>query len=135
MKLLKESDDRKKQNNEFGNEKEEVADEDDEEENKDEIELMKEENELEDDLQISISEVFGAIFQTHKPNIGPLLNIITTEYLPNCLKETNDTFNKFGLFVICDLIEHLGADSIGAIFNDIAGILLKYGESDNPVLR
>jgi len=49
----------------------EKGEEDDEDhDNEDDIEMVKEENKSEYDLQLSISEIIGIIFKTHKELCG-----------------------------------------------------------------
>lgn len=59
--------------------------EDDEEDARDDQEMIKEENRSEYDLQLTLSEIIGILFKTHKPKIGNLLNQLFTELLPNAL--------------------------------------------------
>jgi len=65
------SDERINENNQTA--KKGVEEDFDEEEAQDEQALVKEENKLEYDLQLSISELFGVIFKTHKHFVSNLL--------------------------------------------------------------
>ena len=67
--MYKKSDERIKENNDMVK-KDEDDDEDEVEEDK---ELVKEENKSEFDLQLSIAEIFGIFFKTHKNICGNLI--------------------------------------------------------------
>ena len=68
--MITKSDERIVENNNMAKREDE---EDDEEEIQDDMELIKEENKSEYDLQLSIAEIIGVLFKTHKELCGQLL--------------------------------------------------------------
>lgn len=97
---------------------------------------MDEDLQVEDELQIAISETFGVLFQTHKDQCKTLVDTLFSQLLPDYLGD-NKPFvkKKFALFVIVDLIEHLGLERIALQFEDCFKTLLHYSQNLNPVLR
>lgn len=91
---------------------EEVEDEDDELEEGD-LALLKEENNNEHDLQLSVAEMFGVLFKHHRDLVGPLVQELRSNVLPNALSSEEQKRNKFGLFILDDMIEHLGPTYFG----------------------
>jgi hypothetical protein len=55
-----------------------VEEEDEEDDLEDDKEMIKEENKSEYDLQLSLSEIMGIIFKTHKNVCNNLLQILFT---------------------------------------------------------
>ena len=98
--------------------------------------FMEEENEMEDDLQLTISEAFGTLFKTHKNQCSELLSNLFTSLLPEYLDD-NAPFikQKFGLYIVVDLVEHLGLEHLGEKIDDCLKVIEKYAESINPVWR
>ncbi len=93
---------------------EEQEDEEDEEEYEDDKEMIKEENRSEYDLQLSISEIIGTIFKTHKDKVSNLLNLLFTTVLPGALLQTEvKDKTKFVLFILDDMVEFLGPQILG----------------------
>lgn len=74
-----ESDQRKAENENIAKE------EDCEDEEKD---LIKEENETEEELHVKIAEFIGVLFKTHKEFVQPLCELIFTSILPKVLDAT-----------------------------------------------
>lgn len=73
------SDDRIKENNEMAK-NDNVEDEDDQVD-QDDLDVIKEENNNEYDLQLSIAEITGILFKTHGPLCGNLINELFTSIL------------------------------------------------------
>jgi len=96
--------------------------------------FMEEENEMEDDLQLTISEAFGTLFKTHKHQCKELLTNLFSSLLPEYLND-NAPFikQKFGLYVVVDLVEHLGLEDLGEKIDDCYKVIEKYAGSINPV--
>ena len=111
------------------------------EDGEDEIDIqnrqfMQEENDVEDELQFAISETFGILFKTHKLHCKELLVTLFGDLLPNYLQEDSPFVKqKFALFVIVDLLEHLGYENLGDQFKSCFETLLRYSKSDNAVYR
>lgn len=90
-------------------------------------ELMEMENDNEDEFQISISEIFGALFKTHREYCGALCQTLFTDMLPQYLDEESDSIKKrFSLYVIVDMIEFLEYEYIKDQFEPMMKYLLDY---------
>lgn len=92
--------------------KQEVEDEDDKLE-QDDLEIIKEENRNEYDLQLSLAEMIGIIFKTHKEFSRNLLTELFNNILPEALSSEEKEKQKFALFVLDDMIEFLGPAMLG----------------------
>jgi len=91
---------------------------------------------MEDELQFAISETFGILFKTHKMHCSQLLKTLLEDLLPNYLQETSPFVKqKFAIFIIVDLLEHLGNEYLAEHFESCFQTLLKYSKSENPVFR
>lgn len=97
---------------------------------------MEEENEIEDDLQLTLSEAFGTLFKTHKSKCGNLLKTLLEDLLPAYLDE-NASFikQKFGIYIVVDLVEHLGLEILGEKYQDCLSVIARCSKSLNPVIR
>ena len=87
--------------------KEEPEDEDDELDAED-LALLKEENNNEHDLQLAAAELMGVLFKTHKDFVAPLVQKLRSETLVAAFTSSEQKRLKFALFVLDDLVEHLG---------------------------
>jgi len=82
--------------------------EDDEEPEIDQI--IEEDKDKEDDFHVQIAEIIGALFSSHGESTVSIAkdlydNFIIKSLMPNM----NNKMHKFGLFLICDIIDHLGS--------------------------
>jgi hypothetical protein len=84
------------------------------------MELVKEENKSEYDLQLSIAEIIGIIFKTHKQLCGNLLQALFAGPLPEALKSTEKSKTKFALFILDDMVEFLGPEYLGNHYAEVA---------------
>lgn len=105
IRIINKSLDRIKELDDIKNE--EVEDEDDALD-KEDIELLKEEGKNEYDLQLSAAELLGALFKTHKEFVKEIVFKLKTETLKQAFDSKVQKREKFGLFVLDDLVEHLG---------------------------
>ena len=95
--------------------------EDDAEENEEDKDLIKEENKSEQDLQLSIAELFGPLFKTHRLQSQKVLALLFNGWIPNALANTTDkTKQKFGLFILDDMVEFLGPEVLGVYYKEIS---------------
>lgn len=74
----------------------------------DDLALIKEENSNEFDLQIAAAELMGALFKTHRDFVAPLVQRLRTELIPACFASSEQKRYKFALFILDDMVEHLG---------------------------
>jgi len=97
---------------------------------------MEEENEMEDDLQLTVSEAFGSLFKTHKNHCGQLLVTLFNDLLPSYLDEKAAFVKqKFALYIVVDLVEHLGLEILGPKYEDCFHVIERSSKSMNPVIR
>lgn len=131
--FIEKSDVRKKMNIMY-NEENEQGDDEVDIQNK---QFMEEENEMEDDLQLVISETFGALFKTHKNYCHELLKDFFETKLDKYLDEESSPMvkQKFALYIIVDIVEHLGLDILGDKYEYCFRIIARYSQCINPVLR
>lgn len=101
LKSLARIEENNKINNDEAEDEDDVLDADD-------LALIKEENSNEFDLQIAAAELMGGLFKTHKAFVGPLVQRLRSEIIPACFAATEQKRQKFALFVLDDMIEHLG---------------------------
>jgi len=86
----------------------------------DDLEIIKEENKSEYDLQLSIAEILGIMFKTHGPLCGNLLTELFNNILPSALSSEEKQKNKFALFLMDDMVEFLGPDLLGQHYVTVA---------------
>lgn len=129
---IEKSDQRKHLNVQYTQENEQ----DDDEVDVQNRQFMDEENEMEDDLQLTISEAFGSLFKTHKHHCKELLSNLFTTLLPQYLDDKAPFVKqKFGLYIVVDLVEHLGLEILGEKYEDCFRVIEKYSSSINPICR
>lgn len=82
---------------------------DDEEEDEEVETVMKMETEMEDEFCCQIAEILGKLFLTHKQMTFPIVEQLDNNFISTSLQNDQpDRLKKFGLFLICDIIDHLG---------------------------
>lgn len=124
---LQASDERKTENRKYAQ---------DEELEEDDHEAIEEENKQEEDLHCCYAELIGALFATHKEETIPLAKMIYRDILPKVLEENQSPkIHKFGLFLIDDMIEHLGVELIPDEWPHLAEALTKFASSPAPEVR
>lgn len=110
--LYNKSDERIAENNELAKNQTQAEDED-EQFDEDDLEVIKEENNNEFDLQHSIAEIMGILFKTHPSLCADLINQLITVILPAAFNSGEKQKTKFGLFVMDDMVEFLGPQYLG----------------------
>lgn len=83
---------------------------------------------------MAISELIGALFKTHKEMTLNLVEYIIAQVLPKVFG-LSDGMNKFGLFLIDDMVEFLGYEILKGRWADFLIPLLKYALDKNVVIR
>jgi hypothetical protein len=127
IKLLVESDKRKLENEKYKSE----GDVDEEE-----VELLDEENSTEEDLQIAVAELIGSLFKTHKEMTLPLVELLCNEVLAKVLQpQLSEKMHKFGIFLIDDMIEHLGIELIPDRWPILLEALIRYSTDKSCTVR
>ena len=98
-------------------------------------ELDQDIDEIEEILE-SIADLMGKLFKTHKELTLEVVDKLTKVVIPGYLKKDSSMFEiKMGLFIVDDLIEHLGQEFLSNIWNDLAGILVNYSNDENAEIR
>lgn len=88
--------------------KNEEAEDEDEELEEDDLALIKEENQNEYDLQLCAAELMGTIFKVAPTQVGDLVTELRTRVLKEAFESQVQKRLKFALFVLDDMVEHLG---------------------------
>lgn len=118
IKLLLESNKRKQKNEKYMN------DQDVEDEEKD---LYKLEKDSEEDLHVAIADLIGTLFKTHSDLCTELSQYIYTNFLPDVLQESaSPKMHKFGIFLVDDMVEHMGYQRLSAQWDELLGAMLKF---------
>ncbi|EGR31191.1 hypothetical protein IMG5_116170 [Ichthyophthirius multifiliis] len=127
IKLLLDSDKRKAENEKWKNEE----DVEDEEKN-----ILEEDLKIEENLQVSIAELIGVLFKTHKEQTLNLAHILYTQVLPKVMdSKVSDNMHKFGLFLIDDMVEFLGFEHMGDKWGEFAQALSIFAVDKSSQVR
>ena len=83
---------------------------DEEDEDEPEIDqIIEEDKDKEDDFHVQIAEIIGALFKSHGEATIPIAKDLYDKFIITSLQpEMNHKMHKFGLFLICDICDHLG---------------------------
>lgn len=99
-------------------------------------------NDLEDDIEeiedilVSIADLVGTLFKTHKEDTLGIVDKLTKNVLPEYFKTGASQFEiKMGIFFVDDMIEHLGQGLLNHIWKDLALILGNYSSNPKPEIR
>lgn len=90
--------------------KEEEPEDEDDVLDKEDLALLKEEGKNEYDLQLAAAELLGILFKTHRAFVAQIVNTLRTETLHQAFVSGVQKRLKFGLFVLDDMVEHLGPE-------------------------
>jgi hypothetical protein len=121
------------ENNELA--KNEDKDDEDDELDQDELEVIKEENKNEYDLQLSLAEIIGIIFKTHAALSGNIVADLFNSLLTETLQSEEKQKNKFALFIMDDMVEYLGPEVLGSHYSNVAAQIIKFCASPVAALR
>ena len=90
----------------------------------------------EDNLHVSISEVFGALFRTHRASCMDIVNFLYSSVFPKLLAEgTRKEDHKFVIFVIDDILEFIGQDLVGDKWASFGEVLLRFATDSHDAVR
>ena len=102
----------------------------------DDLALIKEENSNEFDLQIAAAELIGILFKTHKESVAGLVQTLRNEVIPSCFASNEQKRQKFALFILDDMIEHLGPSYFDqSDFENIVNAICGFCSHDSASLR
>ena len=115
--VMKGSEERKKENENFrGDDLEE-----------EELDHLKESDLDEDSLYVSLGDLMGVLFKTHKELTLGIVDSLYNNVLSNALgSNQSDEMHKFGIFVIDDMIEYLGIELIPDKWPHLCEALLRF---------
>jgi hypothetical protein len=88
--------------------KDETPEEEDEALDQEDLALLKEEGKTEYDLQLAAAEMLGCLFKTHNQFVAAIVETLRTQTLTSAFNSGVQKRLKFGLFVLDDMVEHLG---------------------------
>lgn len=129
IEALRKSDNRKSENKTYVAANKDDFDEDDHY-------YMEEENKNEEELQCALADLMGALFVSHKDMTLNLVQYIQKELLPKVFDESvSYIMNKFGIFLIDNMIEFLGIELIPENWPYFTEILIQYSTHHRPELR
>jgi len=111
-----------------------VQEEDEEDDDEDEAEMIKEEIKTEQALQLSLGEFFGTLFKTHKSMSEQLVTDLFG-LLPKYITSEEKHKQKFGLYILDDMVEFLGPDVLGQHFVEIGQQIIRFALSEHESLR
>ena len=98
--------------------------------------MIKEENSNEFDLQIAAAELMGALFKTHREYVHGLVQKIRDEIIPECFASNEQKRFKFALFILDDMVEHLGPSYFSAEeFQSIVSAICSFSNHTSAALR
>ena len=137
--LLKEKEEAEKEYEEekkTGDNKINSDDEDDDTSQEEVMEDIKDKIDETENVMKSISDFFGALFETHGALTLELVNEIINNYIPKFLLETSSNFEKLlALLLLGDMAEFLKQDLLSKIWGDICNILIKYSPHSDYEIR
>ena len=133
MDIVTKSLERIQQNNAINNDE---AEDEDDVLDADDMALIKEENSNEFDLQIAAAELMGGLFKTHKAFVGTLVQRLRNEIIPECFSSNEQKRFKFALFILDDMVEHLGPSYFSAEdFQSIVSAICGFCSHNSASLR
>lgn len=97
--------------------------------------VLREENKNEHELQISLAEIFGTLFKTHRESCRELVQKLWQEVLPAARKQATKHTMKFVLFILDDMVEFLGPDYLGPVYGEIVAQVCSYANSKFSAIR
>jgi hypothetical protein len=119
----------------LGNNKINSDDEDDDEE-EDILDDMDKDIEEVEDVLVSIADVMGSFFKTHKDLTLEVVSALLNNLLPKYFTKESSSFEtKMGLYIIDDMIEFLGQELLANVWDQLAKIILTYTDDKEPFLR
>lgn len=131
--FIKESENRIQDNEKYEKENQEGEEEDQLDE--EDILVLKEENKNENELQLSLAEILGILFKTHKMHVKNLVQKLLVDIIPLVEKQTSKQKQKFLLFILDDMVEYLGPDFLGPVYPEICSKICSYSNSKYSAIR
>jgi len=98
------------------------------------LEAIEKENEEENELNFMVSECIGALIQSHKEEFLPTFETVMPEILRMMDQKSPSGVIKIALFIVCDIVEHLGI-ACAAHYKYFVPAFLTYVQHENDDLR
>lgn len=114
LEFVQQSENRIKENTKYESENTGGAEEDQLDE--EDLQVLKEENKTEQELQVSLAECLGILFKTHKEHCRELVQVLHTTVLPAAAADGSKHKQKLLLFILDDMVEFLGPDFLGPLY-------------------
>eukprot|EP00457_Paulinella_chromatophora_P000919 gb/GEZN01000921.1/.p1 GENE.gb/GEZN01000921.1/~~gb/GEZN01000921.1/.p1 ORF type:complete len:1093 (-),score=158.86 gb/GEZN01000921.1/:83-3361(-) len=95
---------------------------------------LAQENAAEDKLNFNVSECMGALVKSHRELFLPTLDMLMPEILRMLAPESFWGTRKIALYIIVDVVEHLGPSSTKYL-NHFIPLFLRYLHDQNPEIR
>ena len=137
--LLKEKEEAEKEYEEekkTGDNKINSDDEDDDQSQEEVMEDIEDKIDESENVMKSISDFFGALFETHGYLTNELVDEIIKNYIPKFLQESSSNFEKLlALLLLGDMAEFLKQEILSNIWSDICTTLIKYSPHSNYEIR
>ena len=136
VRIVTKSLERINENNEADKNWAKEKDDDDEDFDDDDYAMIKEENNNEFDLQFAAAELMGILFKTHINFVSNLVAKLQTEIIPAAFGSEDQKRRKFGLFVLDDMVEHLGPTYFSQDqFSQIVQTICSFSNNQSSSLR
>jgi hypothetical protein len=114
----------------------ELAEDSDEEDENDYCNDLEQDIEDIEDILVSLADFIGVLFKYHRNNTLNIVDRLTKSVLPEFFKSTASHFElKMGIFIVDDMVEHLGQELLSGIWKELASILVRYCNHDAPEIR
>lgn len=128
-KLVEEEDAKNKDDGKHSDDEEEIEEDDFADELQKDIEDIEE-------VLVSIADVFGSIFKTHKERTLCIVHKLKEQLLVKYFMPNSSNFEKkMGIFILDDMIEHLGQKLIPDIWDSIIKIIVSFISDKDHSLR
>ena len=101
----------------------------------DDQEVLKEENKIEYDLQLSVEELIGIFFKTHAIHCQFFLKELFNTILPAAMNSKEKQKNKFALYMMDDMVEYLGPQYLGSNYLSVARSIISQCSSPIDSIR
>ena len=112
------------------------SDDEDNEEEEDILDDMDKDLEDIEDVLVSIADVMGSFFKTHKELSMESVEVLMKNLLPKYFTKEATSFEiKMGLYIIDDMIEFLGQGLLQNQWADLVKLVLAYANDKEPFLR
>lgn len=97
--------------------------------------MLEEDIAMEEQLQVTIAELIGSIFKTHKEVSATVANYVFQNAIPQALSQQSKALHKFGIFLIDDMVDYLGYTICQDKWNYFVEVFLQFSTNEDIELR